>query len=70
MLSVSDDGPGIAALDDGIHGQGDFEFSGLGVQNIIDRVDNVYGDKANVLLENKKNFGVNMVIKLPIRNYK
>ena len=70
VLSVSDDGPGIAALDDGIHGQGDFEFSGLGVQNIIDRVDNVYGDKANVLLENKKNFGVNMVIKLPIRNYK
>ena len=66
ILSVDDNGPGITSLDDGIYGPGDFEFSGLGVKNIIDRVENVYGDKASVLLENKKNFGVSMVIKLPI----
>lgn len=70
ILSVSDDGPGIASLEDGFHGQKDLEFSGLGVKNIIDRVENVYGDKASVLLENKKNSGVSMVIKLPISDYK
>ncbi len=70
ILSVGDDGPGIAALDDGVYGPGDFEFSGLGVKNIIGRVENVYGDKASVLLENKKNFGLSMVIKLPISDDK
>ena len=66
ILSVGDDGPGIASLDDGVYGPSDFEFSGLGVKNIIDRIENVYGNRASVLLENKKNLGVSMVIKLPL----
>jgi two-component system LytT family sensor kinase len=67
-LSVSDDGPGIASLEDGVFSQGDFEFSGLGVRNIIERINNVYGDKASVVLENKKNVGLRVFVSLPIRN--
>jgi len=67
-LMVSDDGPGIASLDDGIFTQEGFEFSGLGVRNIIERVANVYGDKANVILENKKTVGLSVFVSLPIRN--
>jgi len=67
-LSVSDDGPGIASLEDGVFSQGDFEFSGLGVRNIIERINNVYGDKASVVLENKKNAGLKVLVSLPIRN--
>jgi len=67
-LSVSDDGPGIASLEDGVFSQGDFEFSGLGVRNIIERINNVYGDKASVVLENKKNVGLGVFVSLPIRN--
>jgi len=67
-LMVSDDGPGIASLDDGTFTPEDFEFSGLGVRNIIERVANVYGDKASVILENKKTVGLSVFVSLPIRN--
>ena len=67
-LMVSDNGPGIAFLDDGTFTPEDFEFSGLGVRNIIERVDNVYGDKASVTLENKKTVGLSVFVSLPIRN--
>ena len=67
-LMVSDDGPGIASLDDGIFTQEGFEFSGLGVRNIIERVANVYADKASVILENKKTVGLSVFVSLPIRN--
>ena len=67
-LMVSDDGPGIASLDDGTFTPEDFEFSGLGVRNIIERVANVYADKANVILENKKTVGLSVFVSLPIRN--
>jgi len=67
-LMVSDNGPGIASLEDGTFTQEDFEFSGLGIRNIIERVDNVYGDKASVTLENKKTVGLSVFVSLPIRN--
>ena len=67
-LMVSDDGPGIASLDDGTFTPEDFEFSGLGVRNIIERVANVYADKASVILENKKTVGLSVFVSLPIRN--
>ena len=67
-LSVSDNGPGIASMEDGVFSQGDFEFSGLGVRNIIERINSVYGDKASVVLENKKNVGLSVFVSLPIRN--
>ncbi len=67
-LMVSDDGPGIASLDDGTFTREGFEFSGLGVRNIIERVANVYGDKASVILENKKTVGLSVFVSLPIRN--
>ena len=67
-LMVSDDGPGIASLDDGTFTPEDFEFSGLGVRNIIERVANVYGNKASVILENKKTVGLSVFVSLPIRN--
>jgi two-component system, LytTR family, sensor kinase len=67
-LMVSDNGPGIASLNDGTFTREDFEFTGLGVRNIIERVDNVYGEKASVTLENKKDVGLSVFVRLPIRN--
>lgn len=66
-LSVSDDGPGITAMPDGEISSDQFQFSGVGVKNIVDRLENIYGEDASVKLHNKKNHGVSMFIKIPIK---
>lgn len=67
-LSVCDNGPGIATMENGEYSQEQLQFSGVGVQNIVDRLENIYGDAASVILQNKRDEGVCVFIRLPVKN--
>lgn len=66
-LVVADNGPGVAVLGEGAFSPKDFQFSGVGIQNIVDRLENIYGDEADVHLINKEGKGLKVFIKLPFR---
>lgn len=65
VLSVADNGPGIASLEDGLHDSAAVKFSGVGLRNIFDRLQNVYGGTASVEIDNQKNHGLITRIRLP-----
>ena len=65
ILSVSDNGPGIVNLVEGVSDGTKIEFSGVGLKNIFDRLQNVYGGEASVTIDNKKGKGLTVTIRLP-----
>lgn len=67
MIAVEDSGPGILSLADGEFDKTAFKFSGVGIQNIVDRLDNIYGNTAELRLINKVGSGLRVEIELPLR---
>ena len=67
MIAVEDSGPGILSLVDGEFDKTAFKFSGVGIQNIVDRLDNIYGNTAELRLINKVGSGLRVEIELPLR---
>jgi two-component system LytT family sensor kinase len=61
MLQVSDNGPGIANLDAGTWRKG------LGLSNTEDRLEGMYGDDHQLLLENSNGGGLTVTVRLPFR---
>jgi len=64
-LSVADDGPGITSLEDGEITPDALKFSGVGVKNILDRLENLYGNTASLIMKNHKNCGLEVKLALP-----
>ena len=59
VVSVTDDGLGIGALGAGVYTKNAFNFGGVGIQNIHDRLENIYGqDGYEMNLYNKLGEGL------------
>jgi len=59
VVSVTDDGLGIGALGAGVYTKNAFSFGGVGIQNIHDRLENIYGqDGYEMNLYNKLGEGL------------
>lgn len=68
LISVSDDGPGISSLDDGEYLLAGVNFSGVGLKNILNRIESLYGGEASVHLVNRKNNGLEIKFRLPVKH--
>ena len=68
LLTVSDDGPGIAELADGPYGAEAINFSGVGLKNIVDRLESLYGKSAEVSMLTKRGRGLTVQIRLPVEH--
>lgn len=64
FIEVNDDGPGISHLKEGHLTRDDIRFGGVGIKNTFDRLDNIYGERADVLLVNRPGQGLNVKIKI------
>ena len=62
VLTVSDDGPGLADTKDLPHPSG----TGVGLRNIRERLSNSYGDNAAMHIANRGEGGLIVVIRLPL----
>ena len=69
VVSVTDDGLGIGALDAGVYTKNAFSFGGVGIQNIHDRLENIYGqDGYEMNLYNKLGDGLKVELIFPFEN--
>jgi len=66
LMSVADNGPGIVELQSGEFGSESLSFSGVGLRNIVERLESLYGDSAKVSVLNERNRGLQVQIRLPL----
>lgn len=64
IIELSDNGPGIASKSAGKLGRDDFRSDGVGIKNIFDRLDNLFGDDASVTLFNRPGKGLKTTISI------
>ncbi len=64
IIEIKDNGPGIEGKPAGKLGRDDFHSGGVGIKNIFDRLDNLFGDKANVTLFNQPGQGLKTTISI------
>lgn len=65
VLSVEDDGPGIEDMQAGLHRKDEFQFGGVGMQNIHDRLESLYGDVYEMNLYNRPGTGLKIELIFP-----
>jgi sensor histidine kinase YesM len=71
VLTVTDDGPGlpddVLPAGDGQPSAPAADVAGVGLQNIAERLDGLYGDAASLAFERAQGGGLRVVIRLPFR---
>lgn len=61
VLRISDNGPGITGNSEQIF------KNGVGLSNVVERLEKLYGSEQRFRLQNKNNGGLEIIVEIPFR---